>query len=43
MLWGNSVIFTDHGENPMITIGFTLLTFAVYIRSFEGTGIKRRV
>ena len=22
MLWGNPVIFTDCGENPMITIGF---------------------
>ena len=23
MLWGNPVIFTDCGENPMIPIGFT--------------------
>ena len=22
MLWGNPVIFTDCGENPMISIGF---------------------
>ena len=22
MLWGNPVIFTDCGENPIITIGF---------------------
>jgi hypothetical protein len=22
MLWGNPVIFTDCGENPMITVGF---------------------
>ena len=24
MLWGNPVIFTDCGENPMITIGYKM-------------------